>query len=61
VSLIAGWAAWRVWHGSRTGAVLSFVVLPVEAVFWLGFALPIPWLFGIARAVLLAVAWKSLN
>jgi hypothetical protein len=29
--------------------------------FWLGFALPIPWLFSITRAVLLAFAWKSLN
>jgi len=37
--------------GARIAAVLT----------WLGFALPIPWLFGIARAVLLAVAWKSLG
>jgi hypothetical protein len=35
--------------------------LPIEAVFWLGFPLPIPWLFGAARAALLASAWKSLD
>ena len=32
-------------------------LLPIEAIFWLGFAVPIPWLFGIARAVLLAASW----
>lgn len=41
--------------------MLSLVLLPVEAVFWLGFALPIPWVIGAARAALLAFAWKALN
>jgi hypothetical protein len=40
-------------------AVLGLIVLPVEAAFWLGFALPFPWLTGIARAALLALAWTS--
>jgi hypothetical protein len=43
---------------ARIAAVLTWAHV---AAFWLGFALPIPWLFGIARAVLLAFAWKSLN
>jgi hypothetical protein len=60
VLLLAAWAAWLVWRGSRIGAVLSLVLLPLEAVFWLGFALPIPWLFGVARAALLALAWRSM-
>jgi hypothetical protein len=34
----------------NAGAVLNLGLLPVEAVFWIGFALPVPWLFGIARA-----------
>lgn len=59
--LVVSYAAWLVWQGSRAGAVVGLVLLPVEAVFWMGFALPIPWLFGIARAVLLAVAWPSLR
>lgn len=60
VTLVVDWAAWRVWNGSKAGAMLSLAVMPVEVVFWLGFALPIPWLFGVARVVLLAVAWRSL-
>jgi hypothetical protein len=61
VTLAAAFAGWLVWQGSRTGALLSLVLLPVEAVFWIGFALPIPWVIGIARVVLLAVAWKSFD
>ena len=51
-------AAGRVRHGSRRGAVISAGLLPVEAVFWLGFALPIPWVLGAARVALLAAAWR---
>ena len=61
VTLVASWAAWLVWNGSKAGAVLSLVLFPVEAIFWLGFALPIPWFLGVARASLLALAWKSLD
>ncbi len=61
LALAVAWAGWLVWQGSRTGAVLSLALLPVEAVFWIGFALPIPWALGIARVVFLALAWKSLD
>ena len=61
VTLAASWAAWLVWNGSEAGAVLSLALFPVEAMFWLGFALPIAWIFGIARAALLVLAWKSLD
>ena len=61
VTLVAAWAAWLVWNGSEAGAVLSLVLLPVEAVFWIGFALPIAWAFGIARVALLVLAWTSLD
>ena len=61
VSLVTAWSAWLVWNGSRSGAVLNLILLPVEGVFWIGFALPIPWLLGAARVVLIALAWKSLN
>lgn len=61
VTLLAAWAAWLMWNGSRAGAVLSLVLLPVEAVFWVGFALPIPWLIGIARVVFLALGWRTLG
>jgi hypothetical protein len=58
VALIIAWSAWLVWKGSRAGLVLNFVMLPVEAVFWIGFALPIPWVVGVARAGLVASSWK---
>ena len=61
VTLVASWAAWLVWDGSQAGAVLGLLLFPVEAVFWVGFALPIPWIFGIARAAFLALAWRSLD
>ncbi|HEU5107497.1 MAG TPA: hypothetical protein VFT95_02880, partial [Micromonosporaceae bacterium] len=61
VTLAAALAAWLVWNGSRLGGVLSLALLPVEAAFWLGFALPLPWLLGFIRATLVIVAWKSLS
>lgn len=61
VTLVASWAAWLVWNGSEAAAVVSLVLFPVEAIFWFGFALPIPWIFGIARAASLVLAWKSLD
>ena len=57
---VAG-AASRVRQGSRRGALVSAGLLPVEAVFWLGFALPIPWIVGAARVALLAAAWRRLR
>ena len=61
VLLVTAFAAWLVWEGLRIGAVLSFALLPVEIVFWIGFDLPIPWIIGIARVVLLILAWNSLS
>jgi hypothetical protein len=61
VTLVASVFAWMLWRGSKPGAALSLVWLPVEAVFWYGFALPFPWLIGVLRAVLVALAWKSLG
>jgi hypothetical protein len=61
VLLVTAFAAWLVWQGLLAGAVLSLALLPVEVVFWIGFDLPIPWIFGIARVVLLLLAWNSLT
>ena len=60
VTGMAAWSAWWLWLGQKAGAVVNLTLLPVEAVFRLGFALPFPWLVGAARAVLLATAWRSL-
>ena len=59
--LIVAWFAWLVWNGSRTGAILALATIPIEAVFWFGFALPIPWLLGAARVALLLLGWKALS
>jgi hypothetical protein len=61
VTLVAAWAAWLVWNGSKVGAIVGLALLPVEAVFWIGFALPLPWVIGLARLALVALAWKSLS
>jgi hypothetical protein len=54
-------AAWRLWRGSRRGTVMSVALLPVEAVYWLGFALPIPWVLGASGVALVAASWKRLR
>jgi hypothetical protein len=61
ILLVTAFAAWLVWQGLRVGAVLSLALLAVEVVFWIGFDLPIPWVVGIARVVLLLLAWNSLG
>jgi hypothetical protein len=40
---------------------VNLALLPVDAVFWMGLALPVPWLIGFARAALVVRAWKSLR
>ena len=43
------------------GAILTLVLLPVEAWFWFGFDLPIPKAIGVVRIVLLAIGWSALG
>ena len=54
-------SGWLLWERRKAGAVLNLGLLPAEAVFWVGFALPVPWLFGIARVVLVCLAWMELT
>ena len=61
VTIVAVCSAWLLWQERRIGAVLNLAVLPVEAVFWIGFALPLPWVTGLARVVLVAAAWNTLS
>ena len=58
---LVAWAAGQVRRGSRRGAVVSAGLLPIEAVFWTGFALPIPWFLGVGRVALLVAAWHRLR
>jgi hypothetical protein len=57
----ASWVSWLVWNASRPGAVLTLILLPVEALFWFGFDLPIPKAIGVVRIVLLAIGWSALG
>jgi hypothetical protein len=44
--LVVGWLLWR---GQRAGALLALVLLPFEFAFWIGFALPLGPVLGLAR------------
>ena len=57
VSLISGYGASLLWRGRRAGLLMVAGLLPIEAVFWWGFALPFPVVGGVIRAVLIALAW----
>jgi hypothetical protein len=61
LAVAQAWAARLLWAGKRSGALLQFALLPAEAAFWYGFALPIPPLLAIARLVLTGRAWRGLN
>jgi hypothetical protein len=54
------WAGWLLWNGQQLGAVVQFGLLPIEAVFWYGFALPIPPILAAARVILVVLAWSRL-
>lgn len=54
------WAGRLLWDGKRSGALFQFALLPAEAAFWYGFALPIPPLLAVVRVVLTARAWRDL-
>jgi hypothetical protein len=61
VCLLEAVAGGLLWGGYRAGAILALVLLPVGAVFWWGFALPIPPLFAVAWTVLILLGWPALR
>src|SRR4030043_1302645 len=54
-------AGWGLWSGDKGAAILSFAIIPVEMVFFIGFALPFGPPFLLVRFVLLLIGWSSLN
>lgn len=40
---------------------MTIALLPIEVVFWAGFAVPIPPLIAFARIGLLATGWSALR
>jgi hypothetical protein len=43
----------ELWSRRRRGAILALALLPVELAFWIGFALPIGPVLGLARTALI--------
>lgn len=60
LGIAQAWAGWLLWNGQRSGALFQLGLLPVEAVFWYGFAIPIPPVLAIIRLVLVGLAWSRL-
>jgi hypothetical protein len=58
---LEAYAGWLLWNGERLGALVTLALLPVEVVFWAGFAVPFPPLIAIARLGLLAAGWSALR
>lgn len=44
------------WTGGVGGLWMALALLPVELFYWIGFALPIGLLFGVARTILVVLA-----
>ena len=56
--IVAGVLLWR--H-SMVGAWLALATLPLGAVFWYGFALPIPPMAALVRSLLIWKGWDQLR
>jgi hypothetical protein len=61
VCILEAVAGVLLWRGSMAGAVLSLVLLPLGAVFWWGFALPIPPIVAFVWTVLILLSWQALR
>ena len=61
VCLVEAVAGLLLWSGHLSGAILSFAVLPLAAVYWWGFALPFGPLLAVASTVLVIADWSSLS
>lgn len=61
VCIVDGVAGWLLWRGQRSGAILALATLLPGAIYWWGFALPIPPIMGLARTLLIVGAWKTLK
>jgi hypothetical protein len=46
-------AGWLLWQRRRGGRLVALALLPVELVFWIGFALPLGPVLGTARTALI--------
>jgi hypothetical protein len=65
VGILEGVAGWLLWGdrkaGTDAGAILALALFPVGAVFWWGFALPIPPILAVVRTILILLSWRGLK
>ena len=61
VCILEAIAGVLLWGGQRSGAVLALALLPLGAVFWWGFALPIPPIFAVVWTLLILLNWSALQ
>ena len=54
-------AGWGLWGGEKSAAILSFVIIPVELFFYIGFALPFGPPFILIRIILILLSWSLLH
>jgi len=53
-------AGWGLWSGDKGAAILSFAIIPVEMVFYIGFALPFGPPILLIRSLILLFSWSSI-
>ena len=61
VCILEAVAGFLLWGGYKSGAILALVLLPAGAVFWWGFALPIPPIFAVIWTILIILGWPALQ
>jgi len=61
ICLLEASAGFLLWRGSMAGAVLALVLLPLGAVFWWGFVLPIPPIFALIWTILILLNRQALR
>ena len=59
--ILEGVAGWLLWGGHKAGATLAVVLILPGAIFWWGFALPIPPIVALIRTILILLSWSSLK
>lgn len=59
--ILEGLAGWFLWGRHKEGAILALLLVPAGAIFWWGFALPIPPLVALIRTILIVLSWQSLT
>ena len=57
VTALVAYSGGLMWRERKGGRAMNLALMPMEAVFWIGFALPIPWLFAAARMALVFSSW----